>query len=425
MNPDGSDAQRIDQRQQSHQREAFRGAVRALLMTPLMGPGHARFADVRRHAQDLRDWFAREAGWQLHVERDGARLYKRPADLDDTTRGLADFDRRRYVLLSLACAVLERGEAQITLRVLGERLLMLASDPALAARGFTFTLVKHHERKELVVVCRTLLNLGVLARVAGDEEAYVLATADADALYDVHRRALAGMLAAVRGPSTWHPDEAPISLDERLHALVDEHSADSEEARRTAIRHHLARRLLDDPVVYVDALPADVRSYFLNQRGALAGRIHDATGLTAEQRAEGLAMVDDDGELTDVSMPAEGTDAHATLLIAEHLARVLRDRATGANEHIEPVAIDALARFIADARERFGRYWRRSAREPGAEHELAATAVERLRMLQLVRVHDGCVEALPALARFALGEPQVRDARRAGDDGAASTASLF
>ena len=36
-------------------------------------------------------------------------------------------------------------------------------------------------------------------------------------------------------------------------------------------------------------------------------------------RAEGLALADEDGELTDVAMPAEGTEAHVTLLVAEFL----------------------------------------------------------------------------------------------------------
>jgi uncharacterized protein (TIGR02678 family) len=64
----------------------------------------------------LRDWFARETGWALHIARDGARLFKRPATLFDATRGLPKYDRWRYALLCLACAFLERrAEPQITL----------------------------------------------------------------------------------------------------------------------------------------------------------------------------------------------------------------------------------------------------------------------------------------------------------------------
>lgn len=416
------DSDSISRRQQRFQREEFSTAVRALLMTPLMSPAHEDFATVRRHAEPLREWFARETGWVLQVERDGARLYKRPADLADATRGLAGYDRRRYVLLCLACAVLERADAQITLRLLGDRLLALAAEPDLAALDFTFTLGAHHERRELVAVCRTLMALGVLQRVAGDEDAYIQAAGEqADALYDVQRRVLAGMLAAVRGPSTWAEEAAPATLDERLQALTGEHVPDSDEGRRTALRHGIARRLLDDPVVYVDNLDPEARAYFANQRGAMAARLCDATGLLAEQRAEGLALVDENGALTDVAMPAEGTDAHATLLVAEYLADRLR---SGHATHAGSVPASAAAReqdiadFLRDARKRYGRYWRKSAREAGAERELAATALARLQELRLIDRSADIVHPLSALARFALAEAEIREspkARAAGD----------
>jgi len=401
-----ADSRSIGRHQQRQQRDEFRSAVRALLMTPLMSPAHEDFVAVRRQADALRDWFAREAGWTLQIEREGARLFKRPADLTDPTRGLPGYDRRRYVLLCLACAVLERADAQITLRLLGERLLQLAGEPALMNRGFTFTLGAQHERRELVTVCRTLLDLGVLQRVAGDEQAFVQAAGDqGDALYDVHRRALAGVLAAVRGPSTWAPEDAPVTLDDRLHTLVDEHVSDSDEGHRTALRHAIARRLLDDPVVYATTLEPEALGYFTNQRGAMAARLCEGAGLIAEQRAEGLALVDEGGALTDVAMPAEGTDAHATLLVAEYLARGLRVGAGKARA--DSTQEREIADFLGRAKDNYGRYWRKSAREPGAEHELAAIAIERLEKLQLLARDGDVVRALPALARFALGDAAV------------------
>jgi uncharacterized protein (TIGR02678 family) len=402
----GADSRSIVAQQAHHQHEERCQALRALLMTPLMTPAHTEFAAVRRHADELRAWFARETGWALHIERDCARLYKRPADLLDASRGLPGYERRRYVLLCLACAVLERADPQITLRVLGERLLGLAADPGLAANGFSFALQAQHERRELVTVCRSLLGLGVLQRVAGDEEGFVRNAGDntGDALYDVQRRVLAGMLAAVRGPSTWPTEEAPVTLDERLAAVVTEHTADSDEGRRTALRHHLARRLLDDPVVYLDTLDADLRAYFVNQRGPMATRLCEASGLAAEQRAEGLALVDDDGVLTDVAMPAEGTEAHVTLLVAEFLS----DRSRASAQIAAGVPTGEIVAFVAAARIRYGTYWRKSAREAGAEHELAHTALERLQKLQLVTWNGDAVRPLPALARFAVGETEIK-----------------
>ncbi|TAN49090.1 MAG: TIGR02678 family protein [Methylococcaceae bacterium] len=437
------DSRDISRQQARYRRDEFSGALRALLMTPLMTPVHAEFAAVRRHADELRAWFARETGWALHIERDCARLYKRPADLTDAGRGLPGYDRRRYVLLCLALAVLERADPQITLHLLGERLLTLAAEPALTERGFTFSLQAPHERRELVAVCRSLLEWGVLQRVAGDEEGYVRSGGEgADALYDVHRRVLAGVLAAVRGPSTWPADSrreagslrlleaAPADFDARLQALVAEHVADSDEGRRSAARHHLARRLLDDPVVYLDALDGELRAYFLNQRGPMAARLCEAAGLTAEQRAEGLALVDDGGELTDLAMPAEGTDAHVTLLVAELLATALRQTAGEAEslrlldsrreaeklrlldsrreaEKLRLLDCDVIA-FVAGAKATYGRYWRKSAREPGAERELAQQALDKLQKLQLIARDGAAIQPLPALARFALGEAEIK-----------------
>jgi len=388
-----------------HRDEERRDALRALLMRPLMTAADPDFGAVRRHSQELRDWFSQAAGWILHVELDCARLYKRPADLGDATRGAPDFDRRRYILFCLACAALERADPQITLRALGEKLLALAADPELAARGFHFTLESHHERRELVAICRYLLDLGVLQRVAGDEDAFV--SHAGDALYDVQRRVLAGVMASSRGPSTWAPDSAPATLDQRLAALTEEFTPDSEEGRRTAMRHHLARRLLDDPVLYFDELESKpaMHAYFQNQRGALAARLCDATGLAPEQRAEGLALVDEAGELTDVAMPAAGTASHVTLLVAEFLAGTERTAAGGA------VGEDAVRDFIRDAVDEYGRYWNKAARLPGAEQELARAALARLASLRLVRCQvDGdavTIRALPALARFSLGSTEV------------------
>ena len=409
-----TDTRHIARQQQHHRIDERNRAVRALLMTPLMTSAHPEFALVRHHADELRAWFAREAGWPLHIERDCARLYKRPADLDDATRGLPGYERRHYVLLCLACATLERADVQITLRRLGEGILNLAAAPELAEQGFGFTLAGAHERRELVTVCRTLLALGVLQRIAGDEDSYVHDITgqreSADALYDIQRRVLAGMLAAVRGPSSWSPEQAPTTLPARLAALVQEHQPDHDEGQRTALRHHLARRLLDDPVVYLDALADDLRAYFSNQRGPLAARLCEATGLRAEQRAEGLALVDPDGALSDVAMPAEGTDAHATLLVAEFLARRGTDEGEGNDADASvaaPRSRAEVAAFLASAREHYGRYWRKAARAAGSEHELTRIALTRLAQLQLLTHDDECVTPLPALARFALGTAEV------------------
>ena len=80
-------------------------------------------------------------------------------------------------------------------------------------------------------VCRLLLELGVLMRVAGDEEGYV--NQSGDVLYDVHRRVLARLPAGTRGASLIAMTQSDLDFDDRLAALVDEYVPDSPEGRRT------------------------------------------------------------------------------------------------------------------------------------------------------------------------------------------------
>jgi uncharacterized protein (TIGR02678 family) len=385
-----------------------RRALRALLMQPLLRADHPAFPLLRRHAEELREWLLKEAGWPLRLEGDMARLLKRPADLADPTRaarppGRANepaFSRRRYALLCLALAALERGEGQTTLGRLGQAMMAAAAEPDLAATGLVFELDAPDQRRDLVAVVRLLLGLGVLTRVAGDEEGFVRRR-DQDVLYDVDRRVLSTALVTARGPSLLEVDEEPpVTLEQRLAAIAGEFVADTPEARNRALRQRLTRRLLDDPVVYWDELDEDERAYLMSQRGAIVRRIEEATGLVAEVRAEGLAMVDAGGDLSDQRMPAEGTEGHATLLLADYLAERLR-----AGE--VPVPWDDLHQRLRDWAQTYRGYWKKSAREPGAEQDLARHAAERLAALRLAAWDDQGIHPLPAIARYGLGAPRV------------------
>jgi uncharacterized protein (TIGR02678 family) len=402
-------------------REAnMRRAVRALLRQPLLRAGGTQaeeFRLVRRYGADLRSWFDANTGWRLIVDSEVARLVKLAPTTDDPThpardtRSRAPFSRRRYVLTCLALSVLERSDAQITLGRLAEGVRVAAADEQLASAGVTFALSGREERGDLVAVVRLLLDLGVLGRVAGDEDAYIRDAGDA--LYDVQRRVLAGVLAPSRGPSTI----AARELDERLSQLAADPLPEAEDLRNRALRHHLTRRLLDDPVLYYEELDAEHLAYLTSQRAALTRRISELTGLVAEIRAEGIAMVDPDDDLTDVRMPDTGTDGHVTLLLAEYLAGRLGGNAVVepgggvAPDGLQPVEEEQLCRFVRSLTDEHKSYWRRAAQEPGAEALLVETALERLTALRLVRRGPEGVTPLPALARYALADPMIMESR--------------
>jgi uncharacterized protein (TIGR02678 family) len=304
--------------------------------------------------------------------------------------------------LCLALSALARADAQTTLGSLADDVLTAAAEPELAAAGFTLTLDSRADRADLVAVVRLLLGWGVLSRVAGDEDAFL--SAGTDVLYDVRRPVLGVLLSGVRGPSTVITGTFP----ERLAALTAEPVAESDELRNQTLRRRLTRRLLDDPVVYYDELDEDERAYLLSQRHAITRRIAEASGLIPEMRAEGIAMVDPEDELTDVRMPEQRTDGHVTLLVAEYLAS--REQAT----------LDALHAFVRQAAAEHAIYWRKGVTEPGAETELLATALEKLSALRLVELDGQAVRSRPAITRFALAEPTIRETRKAPADAASA-----
>jgi uncharacterized protein (TIGR02678 family) len=389
--------------EEQSQRQA---ALRALLAKPLLiaADDAEPLLLVRRHLPALSGWLRRETGWRLVSDAETARLFKTtPLSADGThpARGhnREPFSRRRYVVLCLALSALARADAQTTLGSLADDVLTAAAEPGLAATGFTLTLGLRADRADLVAVVRLLLAWGVLSRVAGDEDAYL--SAGADVLYDVRRTVLGVLLAGSRGPSTI----AARGFEERLAALTAEPVAETDELRNQALRRMLTRRLLDEPVLYYDELTEDERAYLVSQRHNITGRISEATRLLPELRAEGIAMVDPDDELTDVRMPEQRTDGHLTLLVAEYLAgRVRAPRSE-------------LLRFVRRAAQTHASYWRKGVTDPGAEIELLDVALEKLSALRLVELdvevtRDGTASVIrsrPAIARFALAEPTIRE----------------
>lgn len=377
-----------------------RRAMRALLQNPLLpavGSLSEDFALVRRHVVWLKEWLMRNPGWPLQLDSDFARLRKTPGNLDDGSRPLGDpqtgtpFSRRRYVLFCLALAALERADRQTTLDIIAKEIVSLVSrDPELSAAGIDFTLSNQDERRDLVVVVRRLLDLNALRRVQGDEQQYV--SDRGDVLYQVNRPHLAAILSVKRGPSTVTNDD----FKGRLRAITEEPVPATDDGKNRRLRSYLSRRLLDDPVLYYENLNEEEMAYLNSQRSNLIGQIHDATGLTAEIRREGLAMVDEGGDLSDVGLPEEGTEGHLTLLLAEFLATQVRKN--GAN----PIGRATLQIHTADLIRRYGSYWRRDATQVGAEAVLSDQVIDRLECLGLIRRTEDGVVPLPAISRYAL-----------------------
>jgi uncharacterized protein (TIGR02678 family) len=374
-----------------------------LLQKPLLtadGPQAAAFGLVRRHAEELREWLAHHVNWSLQVTSEFARLRKTPPDRNDGTRAARDarteapFTRGRYVLLCLALAALERSERQTTLGKLAEAMFgYFAADPLLVACGLSFELKTIDERRDLVQVIRFLLECGVLRRIQGDED-HFLKDDRSDVLYTIHRPVLTAMVSVRRGPSTIQSTD----FEECLAAIVEEPMPDSEDGQNRQIRIRLMRRLVDDPVLYYEDLDSRERAYLDRQRGFMLPHIREATGMSPEVRAEGIAVLDHRGDMTDLGLPEEGTEGHLTLLIAEYLAEQLRA------DRNAVVGFVALCAHTAELIEEHRHHWRNDVSAPGADRVLTEITITRLEALRLVcRVADG-IQPLPAIARYALAE---------------------
>lgn len=376
-------------------------ALRAMLMKPLLtAVGDAeRLALVRRHAAYLSEWLAHYAGWHLHVESELARLVKTPADVDSSHPAIdrqgEPFTRRRYVLLCLALASLERAGRQITLKKLAEDIQgQLTADPVLVEAQITVDTERREDRSDMVAVGRFLVDLQVIGRVHGDEEAYLSATGDC--LYAIRRSILARLLASRIGPSQVKTSDP----DARLRDLQRELKPESDDARNRAIRHQIVRSLLERPVLYFSTLDDPASEYLTSQRPHLLPVLTKATGMVEEVRAEGIALVDPEKELTDYPMPTEGTNGHAALLMAAWLVDRLR-QAPG-----EPVALAAAEAFIFE-KANANPLWRQDARTAEGSQLLARHLAAIFSSLDLVAHHGNVIVPLPALARFGLAEDPI------------------
>jgi uncharacterized protein (TIGR02678 family) len=307
------------------------------------------------------------------------------------------FTRRRYVVLCLALAALERDERQTTLGRVAEAIVgNVATDKSFAEAGIHFDLKQHDQRRDIVQVIRFLINRSVLKRVHGDEELY-LRDEQSDVLYTINRPVLSAMLCVRRGPST----VLASAFQDRMLAITEEPIADTDDARNRQMRLALTRRLMDDPVLYYNELEERERTYLNGQRGLILKQIKQATGLEPEIRAEGIAMLDVRGDMTDVDLPEEGTDGHLTLLLAQYLAdRLRRDSAA-------VVGFNALCAHTAMLIAEHRRHWRKDVGEPGANRLLTERTIERLVAMRLIRRLPDGVQPLPAVARYALADEPI------------------
>src|SRR5262245_52129190 len=233
--------------------------MRALLRNPLLpalGDRAKEYVIVRRHSAWLKYWLGKFPAWDLYIDKEVARLRKTPPDLADETKPAVDatsgsaFSKRRYALLCLALAALEKSERQTTLGKIAETIVeFVASDRELQTAGLVFDISNYDQRRDLVHAVRILLQFGLLHRIHGDERHFLNRSGVSDALYQINRPILAVMLNVARSPSALEAAAAATAQGTgtqlpRSRALLDDTESATEEDRSRRIRSRLVRILL-------------------------------------------------------------------------------------------------------------------------------------------------------------------------------------
>jgi uncharacterized protein (TIGR02678 family) len=388
-------------------------AIRTLLAQPLLDSGDNPdgFRLVARHAGWLTEYFEKACGWALTVDATGgyARLAKRAAVIDSSrplrrTRGggAAPFDRRRYQLLCLVCAELVRHPVTTIGLLAG----------AVTADS-TLDTSRRGERVALVDALRVLMAWGTVRATAGDIDAFA-DSAGGNAILTADTARLHRLLVSAAAPSAL-PDEldteqaaARLEAEPRYGDVADLPGEAGDEARNRWARHHLARRLLDDPVLHLDELSGIEADYVASPSGRkwLRDRAAEA-GFDLEERAEGLLAVDPDGVATDRLFPAPLGNAHQlALLLADRLVTT----SAGGRRQLGSLSPRELQDLVDAIFAKFPT-WARGQRDEGGPERLGREAVSLLSSFGLVRRHpDGGLMARPALARYRVGDPVLSDA---------------
>jgi uncharacterized protein (TIGR02678 family) len=318
----------------------YQQAARQVLRHPLITasyPDKVTLPLVRKWAPRLREDLAEILGYTLISNGDTIRLRRIQDALDPTrpafTRAKKPFDRRRYAYLALTMSALGRSGRQIALSELADAVAAEAG----RVDGLGLETERKADRDAFVDAVAWLETRGALRMADGSAVDWVNDPERAEALYDIDRDVVGAF---------YTPSRVLQHLGSVTELLGDAASAGPAQGlnaeRRRAGRQ--ARRLvLENPVVYYADVDDHLRG--LLRSPALAEDLERLTGLPLERRAEGVALINTGGRLTDVTFPGTGTVAQAALLLCARIAGYLQR-----NRHrVEDLPAATAAERLADA----------------------------------------------------------------------------
>ncbi|CAM2877291.1 TIGR02678 family protein [Prescottella defluvii] len=302
--------------------DSYQRAARVILSNHLVTqtyPDRLALPLLRRWATELRDDLLELFGYRLEVTETTARLFTVADRLEPgipaRTANDRTFDRHRYAYLALALAALGRAGNQITLSELADH---VASDAA-QVPGVALATDRAADRDAFVDAVGWLAARGAIVLADGDAGGWASNPDAGEALYDIDRSVVVALFRPPRALQHLTSVRTLLSGVEGPHDddLIGLRSGDAREVAR-----RMRRALVERPVVYADELSDDERLQLALPR--TAADVEDLTGLVAERRAEGIALIDPSGRMSDIRFPSTGTVSQVALLLAGEMAdRVL------------------------------------------------------------------------------------------------------
>ncbi|QDY78091.1 TIGR02678 family protein [Streptomyces qinzhouensis] len=292
-----------------------RTAARLLLAHPLVasdGPHADLFPLIRRHADWLGKRFHQVLGYRLLVDSSFARLFKAGLGagaghrLERSTG--TPFTPHTYACLALALSVLVTAPEQMLLSHLVADIRAAAADAEIELEETG----RASGKRIMVAALRRLVEWGVLIETEG-QVAAIVQEAGGEALITVDRERARVIVAGPLAPARDGADLVRRAADPGFGGP----------------RIYVRRMLVETPVVHLDELTAAERDWLRTRQRREALAFSELLGLEMEIRAEGVALVDPDEELTDLHLPGTGTVAQAALLLAERLVERLRPQEPG------------------------------------------------------------------------------------------------
>jgi uncharacterized protein (TIGR02678 family) len=296
---------------------------------------------LRRWATELREDLAELFGYRLEVTETTARLFPVLDRLDAgrpaRTPGDRLFDRRRYAYLSLALAALGRAGDQITLSELADQVASYTT----RVDGLELSTDRAADRDAFVDAVAWLGARGALTLADGDAGGWAADPDAGEALYDIDR---AVVFAIFRPPRILqHLQSVRGLFDDEF----DSGTGTSAPQARAADARRVRRALVERPVVYAEQLTESERAQLGTEK--VVAEVEMLTGLRAERRAEGVALIDTSGRFSDVRFPGTGTLAQVALLLVGEIADLVLDIDNPVERRPRPAPSTALAEALDEA----------------------------------------------------------------------------